>query len=250
MPVRKALSLAVLSLFLLSGVPGAFSQAALQTGSYMGGASDQNGTSSFTVQYSYSPQIVGPQKYNISMILNVNSLTGQRLNVYTFGYAVQIYWSTGLDTQGHYQYNVVKYLYPGAHSPVANVTIPLNDSDIGIQPGAKATGTITVNTVIQVYYGPPVNFYFADTIPQQTLGNVTFSDKATTTTSTTATTSGGGTAPQQGSRTIYTFLGAGIIVVAVVAGVAYSLMQRSKAPRPVAAGGGPGDSKPAQSGNG
>jgi len=225
--LRKAFLLSVLSLLALSAVPGAFAQ--IISGQMQGGANDTSGTSSFTVLYSYPAEITKPGTFAINFTLEVNSLTGQRLNVYTFGYAVSIFWSTGAAQNGHYQYNTIKYLYPGAHSPVANVTFPVNDTALQLPPGQKAVGTITVTTIVQVYYGPPVSFYFPDTF-HQTIGNVTFSDRPLTATSSSASTTQVG--PPGPALSLYTVLGAGIIVVAVVAGVGYSLMQRRRGSPP------------------
>jgi hypothetical protein len=230
------LALLLCGLLVATTIPGTHAQpqtqaASLVTGSFAGGSKDSSGTSNYTVLYSY-PAVVTKatgSNFTLQLTLLVDSLTGLRLNVYTFGYAVTVFWTTGPVLMGHYQWYGTNYLYPGSHSPVANITIPMNDSSVGVTPGQTTMGTITVNTDIEVYYGQPVNFYFPDAF-MATIGNVTYSDAPATTSAATTASPTGATSVGQGLPSSDTLLIAAAVGVVVVVAVGSYVLRRNRGP--------------------
>lgn len=232
--MRNALlALLLCGLLAATCIPGTHAQQSptMQTGSFGGGAKDSSGTSNYTVLYSY-PAVVTPStgsNFTLKLQLLVDSLTGLRVNVYTFGYAVTIYWTSGAVLLGHYQWYGTNYLYPGSHSPVANVTIPLNDTGLEISRGQKTMGTINVNTVVEVFYGPPINFDFPDAF-MATIGNLTYSDAPATTSVASTTGAAGPTSAGQGLPSSDALLIAAAVAVVVVVAVGSYAFRRNKSP--------------------
>ncbi len=133
-------------------------QSQLVTGSFDITVTDQAGTSVYTIQYSYPTQVTVGQSANLSVVLQIRSLTGLKLFVSAYNITALV----GVNSGGFVASRTVGYypastdlgasgnLYPGGHWGPYNITLPIGNAPPAPGPGETVQGFLSIGLLTKV----------------------------------------------------------------------------------------------------
>jgi hypothetical protein len=178
LPLNTRRSTCLFLIFLI-GVPNFFNivgvssqaQVPQASGTYQMSFVSKDGTSAYSVEYSY-PKIV-PLNSNFTMAVTVlvTELTSLKLYLIDYGVTVTISTSNGravvkqvLSLPGH-------FLYQGSHWGPLNISIPINSTVFGPAQSAPYNANVSIQFVGDVWYDFPVYWHYYDS-QTQAVGNI------------------------------------------------------------------------------
>jgi hypothetical protein len=151
------------------------------SGSYRVVVPGSQGTSSYTVVWSYPASVSAGERLNVSATLYVNGLTGLKLFVDTYILSVFVEFpGKGFIGEGNASsfYGCDRpmgcgspHIYPGGHWGPETISVPLGSSSVPI-PQGSSTATVTIGFVTSVWYDAPVSLDYQES-GSQVVGNLT-----------------------------------------------------------------------------
>ncbi len=173
-------------------IPGQNVYAAVETtsGSAQMGNTLQNGSTSYTVSYSYPATAEVGKNLTLSLTMHVDSLSG------LIEYAINYFIVVNVFIGNHHLNatisapNGAPFLYPGANWGPNNVTIPLTEDNTGVAKGQSANATVSVTYGDWIYMGGVLKGYFTEPPMQGQAGTFLIQNGVTSSTSTTSQAAG------------------------------------------------------------
>jgi hypothetical protein len=117
-----------------TGVESAANASTIESGSFQLASSTLLGSSTYTILYKYSSTVQWGKNLTVSILVEVNQLTGVYLYLFMYGITATVFTSNGLaTTESITAGNDVPgdYVYEGAHWGPFNVSIPISHNALG-----------------------------------------------------------------------------------------------------------------------
>ncbi len=176
--------------FLLVPIPNALAAVQNTSGKLQLSNALSNGSTTYSVDYSYPSTAEVGTNLTITMTLNVVSLTGQIDHITDYRLIAYIYVGTQFVGSGYINSSATdRLLYPGASWGPNNVTVPLTAGNAGIAKGASANASVSIALQDKAYFVLPAGaqgFYQAEPLMQGLAGDLLIQN-AVASTSTSAT---------------------------------------------------------------
>ncbi len=208
---RGGVILFFLGLMLLGSAPTAFGESG--SVEYSFGSSLSQNQSNYTLFYSVPHVVQAGARANLTLYVYVTELSGWKVQSQRQVLRVIVNTATKSVATVETQNNFV--LYQGARWGPFNVTLDLNDSQMGLSPGQVANATLYANLIVYEQYDNPAYPFLED-------------DGATLKLTTVQLAATPGAASASGDR-LFTSIAVGAAVVVVLTGTAFFTSRRRKA---------------------
>ncbi|HEV2137504.1 MAG TPA: hypothetical protein VGR53_01535 [Nitrososphaerales archaeon] len=172
MPQTSLLLAVGLGILLLLSVPypAAEAKGGVVSGNVNYVVSDPNGTSTYTVLYSYPANVTEGTSLNVTVSLEVDGLTG--LKLYLVEYSVSVTVSTTSGTTVTRLVNSTSpWLNPGSHWGPEELSLPVAPNEFKVPPGASIQANVSIAIGTEVWWDQPYNFHYPESA-SSTAGNV------------------------------------------------------------------------------
>lgn len=182
------------------------------TGSATVGNTLQNGTTSYSLEYSYPAVAQVGQNLTIQATLHVNQFSGELEYIAAYALLAQV-------VIGGYALSAnatvaagPNYLYPGGSWGPENLTVPLTAADTGIPKGSSENASVSITLSDYVYVGLPFLTYVTEPPMQGNAGTLVIENGVQTSSSTSVQSVSPGSA-----YIAYALLASGVVLMVVAA---------------------------------
>lgn len=165
-------------------------QSALAAGQIVAGTTNvgnnlsQYGTTSYTIDYSYTPTAQVGKNLTITLTLSVNEFGGLVEYITAYEMFVDVYIGSGA-SQRVLNGSLISavqapFLYPGSTWGPNNVTIPLTAANTGVSKGQSANATVGLTLEDTDYFGLPYAGYQTEPLMAAQAGSFVIENGVTT----------------------------------------------------------------------
>jgi hypothetical protein len=130
-----------------------------------------DGTSEYTIVYSYPDIIQFNTNFTVQVTIFVTMLRGLKLYLVDYGLTLSVFDSQGGGVIKQIIGTPGSYLYEGSHWGPLNVSIPINSSDVQMEPGNTIHANISLQFIGDVWYDRPINWHYYDS-GTRSIGNI------------------------------------------------------------------------------
>ncbi len=163
---------AIALLLVIWGIPPpVHAQSGLTAGSVSFSVPDSRGTSSYTLLYSYPSVITAGRNFNVTITLEIDSLTGLKLYLIEYSVAVTVSTSSGASVTRLVE-STSPWLYPGSHWGPLDASLPISTDDFKVPPGESTMANVTLALGTEVWWDQPFSSHFPESA-SKSVGTVT-----------------------------------------------------------------------------
>jgi hypothetical protein len=192
---------------------------------YTFGSPTSQNESQYTLYYTIPPMIHAGVATNVTFFVYVTTLSGWK--VQSQDQILQLTINTATESVTIPETKNGVTLYQGARWGPFNVTLDLNDSELGLTPGQVIKASVFGDLVAYEQYDNPAYPFLVDSGATMLLTNVTLAATPATTT-TTSSTSGSPASPPSSGQRVVASVGVGALVVVALTGVVLVTRGRGK----------------------
>jgi len=143
------------------------------SGTFVLSNQDPNGTSMYTVHYSYPATLSLGTNFTIQIIVIIDQLSGLKTYLQDYGAIVTLNIDANhIPTKTVHVYPGNNFLYQGAHWGPVNISLPLDQQNTGVGIAQESKANVTVIFADDVWLGSPI-LNFAPESGRKVVGTVT-----------------------------------------------------------------------------